>query len=97
MSAGLADPYLKTKRAKEHLDALRHELESFRDSKSHRVSRERDIKNKRYRIRLKIADIPDTLPLIVGDFVCCLRSSLDQLVWALATLTKPYPRGTPQR
>jgi hypothetical protein len=90
----LADPFLKTARAKEHLDSLKAQLVLFRDSKPHRFSTERDIDNQRYHIHLKVADVPDSFPLIVGDFLYCLRSSLDQLVWALAKLTKPYPRGT---
>ena len=44
----LSDPYLKTARAKVHLDELREELEDFSKSKPHRVHRQRDTKNQRY-------------------------------------------------
>jgi hypothetical protein len=94
MSITLADAFLKTTRAKVHLDSLRNEVAIFRDSKPHRVTRERDITNRRFLIHFKIANIPDGLYLIVGDFLYCMRSSLDQLVWSLAKLNKPYPRGT---
>ena len=85
---------MKTDRAREHLDSLKTEIEVFKTSKSHRIARERDVKNQRYILRIRIADVPDRIPLIAGDFINCLRSSLDHLVWSLAKLTKPYPRGT---
>ena len=91
---GLTDPYLKTTRAKKHLDSLREELRIFAESKPHRFSTERDIKNQRYIVRLKLGQPPDSFPLIVGDFLYCLRSSLDQLVWSLAKLKRMYPLHT---
>ena len=47
MSITLADAYLKTARAKKHLDSLREELRIFAESKPHRFSTERDIENQR--------------------------------------------------
>jgi hypothetical protein len=92
----MSDPYLKTARAKVHLDALREELGDFSKSKPHRVHRQRDTKNQRYIIRLEIKPVPEFVPLIVGDFLGCLRASLDHLVWQLAQANKPshYPEGT---
>jgi hypothetical protein len=94
MSITLADSYLKTTWAKKHLDSLGEELRVFAQSKPHHFSIERDIKNQRYRIRFKIGNAPDSFPLIVGDFLYCLRSSLDQLVWSLAKLNRTYPLHT---
>jgi len=94
MSVTLADAFRKTTRAKVHLESLRNEVAIFRDSKPHRVTRERDTTNKQFLVHFKIANIPDGLYLIVGDFLYCMRSSMDQLVWSLAKLNKPYPRGT---
>jgi hypothetical protein len=90
----LADPYLKTTRAKEHLETLRQELKVFSESKPYEFVGEDDVANHRYRISPKIKDTPDKIPLIVGDFFYNLRSSLDQLVWCLAKLTLPYPKNT---
>jgi len=94
MPSSLADSYLKTARAKEHLDDLRDRLRLFREEAPCSFTREDDVKGQVHIIRLKIKDIPDKLPLIVGDFAYCLRSSLDQLVWALAKRVGNYPRGT---
>ncbi|MGO9093914.1 MAG: hypothetical protein ACLQGV_01710 [Bryobacteraceae bacterium] len=90
----VADPHLKTTRAKVHLDALRKELHSFCESKPYSFVREEDIEHGRYRIRVDIGAIPDSIFLIAGDLLYCLRSSLDQLVFALAHLTVPYPEDT---
>jgi hypothetical protein len=94
MSITLADAYLKTARAKKHLDSLGEELRIFAESKPHRFSTERDVENQRYIVRVKIGQPPDSFPLIAGDFFSCLRSSLDHLVWSLAKLRRTYPLHT---
>src|SRR5665213_527035 len=90
----LADPYLKTTRAKVHLDALRGGLRLFSESKSDSFVGEDDLENGMYRLRFRFDDVPDDIWLIAGDLLYCLRASLDQLVWALAKLTTGYPVGT---
>jgi hypothetical protein len=90
----LADAYLKTTRAKLHLEALRSELDAFRNSNPCWVFRNENHKLGRYEIRVKTEDTPDHIPLILGDLLYCLRSSLDQLTWSLARLTTEYPRST---
>jgi hypothetical protein len=90
----LADAYLKTTRAKEHLDSLRAELTAFRNSNPIRVFRNVNRHRGRYELRIKTADTPDHLPLILGDLLYCLRSALDQLTWSLAKLTTAYPQRT---
>lgn len=91
---GLADPYLKTTRAKEHLGNLRDELKVFYESKPYSFTGEDDLEHERYRLHFEIRDAPDKIALIVGDLFYCLRSSLDQLVWILAKLNLPYPEHT---
>ncbi len=90
----LADPYLKTARAKEHLDDLRERLRGFRENEPINLRREDDLENHRYIIRFEVKDIPEKFALIVGDFLYCVRSSLDQLVFALAQTTIEYPKRT---
>jgi hypothetical protein len=90
----LTEPYLKTTRAKEHLEELRKELASFRESGPCRFFFEDDLKRDRYRIKIEITDIPNRVPLIAGDLFYCLRSALDQTVWWLAKLSIQYPEGT---
>jgi hypothetical protein len=80
----LEDPYHKTGRAKVHLDALRQEISAFVESNPIRVFPKDDVKHGRYRIRIKVNEIPPQIPLIAGDCFYCLRSALDQTVWALA-------------
>ena len=91
----LSDPYLKTVRAKEHLDSLRSGLDEYYESKPCKFRGRDDIKNQRYRLRIDIIDPPDRLSLIAGDVFCCLRASLDHLVWALSSLnTNTYAEQT---
>jgi hypothetical protein len=96
MPSGLADPYLKTVRAKEHLDDIRERLRVFRESDPCSFRREDDFENGLHIIRFKFKNVPDKIALVVGDFLYCLRSALDQLVWALALRKQvgTYPRGT---
>ncbi len=92
---GLTDSYLKTTRAKEHLDSLRAEVTAFIESKPYSFRGEDDGKSGLYRLLyVDIRETPDKISLILGDLLYCLRSSLDQLVWALAKLSRPYPQGT---
>lgn len=91
---GLADPYLKTSRAKEHLESLRQELQVFYESKPCRFFREDDFENQRHIVKMKVTNTPDRVSLIAGDFLFNLRASLDQLIWYLAKVTLPYPRDT---
>lgn len=91
----LIDPYLKTSRAKLHLENLRQRVTVFCENPCDFV-REDDVKNELHIIRMKVKDIPDELPLILGDLLYCLRSALDQTVWCLAKInaTPGYPEHT---
>jgi hypothetical protein len=94
LKPSLTEPYLKTTRAKVHLDALRNSLDAFRKSKPITFRRKKNVKASRYEIKLKIQDTPNEVPLILGDLLYCLRSALDQTVWQLAKLSLPYPEKT---
>jgi hypothetical protein len=94
MPSSLTDPYLKTARAREHLEELRERLRLFREDEPISFKREDDLSNQQHIVRIKIKVIPDKITLIAGDFLYCLRSSLDQLVWALAKNVGSYPIGT---
>ena len=90
----LTDPFLKTSRAKEHLESLRKELKIFRESAPCKLIVEDDRKNQRCGVLTDISDTPDRISLIVGDVFYNLRAALDQLVWCLAKLSLPYPKDT---
>ena len=94
MPSSLTDPYLKTARAKEHLDDLRERLRKFREDEPISFKRDDDLVKQKHNIRIKIKSVPDKITLIAGDFLYCLRSSLDQLIWALAKEIGKYPNGT---
>lgn len=92
----LADAYLKTTRAKVHLDSLRDGINAFLESKPITIRREDDVKRQVYRVRIILADPPVEIALIAGDLFYCLRSSLDQAIWALAKIRMGfgYPTHT---
>jgi hypothetical protein len=90
----LADPFLKTSRAKEHLEVLRRELTAFHESKPCQFRSRDDRVRQQCQIVVNIKDTPDRISLIVGDVFYNLRSALDQLVWCLAKLSVSYPKGT---
>ena len=88
----MVNPKLKVRRAKEHLHALREEVSAFEKSEPYRVSAHDDVENGKYVVEIRInQDIPDNIGLLAGDFICCLRASLDYLAWQLALLTTNAP------
>lgn len=91
----LVDPYLKTTRAKVHLENLRERLAVF-GNEACEFLREDDTENGLHIIRMKVKDVPEEIPLVFVDLLYCLRSSLDQLVWCLAKInaTPGYPEHT---
>lgn len=90
--ASLYGPYLKVKRAKEHFDVLKRKVDAFRKSKCYRITREKDRKAGEYRVKLAMLDPPiDPLSLIAGDFIGCLRASLDHLAFRLAIKNNTLP------
>jgi hypothetical protein len=91
----LTDPNLKTARAKEHLDALDREWAEFLKSQPCTFRCKDNVKTGQYQIKIELVDPSAHLSVIAGDIFFCLRSSLDQLIWALAThFTESYAVGT---
>jgi hypothetical protein len=90
----LADPYLKTARAKEHLDALAEGLREYHASNPCKFEGQADTINQLYRMRIVLKDPPEKLSLIAGDVFNCLRAALDHLVWSLASNKLSYPLCT---
>jgi len=77
---------MKTRRAQLHLNVLEREIATWLGLPPYTVTFEDDFDRalQIWRIALQIA--PEAIPMSIGDFVCCLRSALDQLAWGLAHL-----------
>ena len=77
--------HMKSSRAKVHLEALEEEVTAWIERPPYKISEWDDLDRWHY-YAIDIDGIKCEIPLLVGDFVCCLRSALDQLAWALAHL-----------
>jgi hypothetical protein len=77
---------MKVDRAQHHLDALDRELRRFDRKPSYTISRNEDVKNSLYIVRIEGKAAPQIIPMLLGDFICCLRSALDQLAWQLISI-----------
>ena len=86
-------PVMKTERAKIHLDSLNRELDGFL-SKPDAIVRKYYSKESRYICRTEFAGIPRAIGMLLGEFLYCLRSGLDQMAWQLAL---PSARNSPQK
>jgi hypothetical protein len=75
---------LRLARAKVHLDELGKKVRLFIESKPYRITPHDDLEGQHYKIIIKMDDPPLDAALILGDFVNCLRSCLDNLVWQMA-------------
>ncbi|HEY5176934.1 MAG TPA: hypothetical protein VII95_15355 [Terriglobales bacterium] len=84
---------MKTERAKVHLDSLNRELALFAKEPYTVVTRE-DAKNSRYIRRTQLKSINPIMGMLLGEFLYCLRSGLDQLAWnfALPAAQQKYPK-----
>jgi hypothetical protein len=91
----LLDPSAKMDRAKIHLDALDSGVLDWARSETERcrVSANEELERSQYVLNVSIPSGDAQLPLamIAGDFISCLRSTLDHVAWQLATLTTPNP------
>jgi hypothetical protein len=81
----------KVNRAKVHLDALTEAVKTWRESQSKSLSAHDDLERGEYVVELRPPDVDIRTALIAGDFVCCLRSSLDHLAWQLANTGSGNP------
>ena len=83
---------LKLGRAKEHLEALKIELQAYYDSQPCQISKFQRPEVGRRGLRVEIADPTDRVYLLAGDFAHNLRSVLDHVVYALIVdATKKLP------
>lgn len=78
---------MKARRADEHFQALDAELRKWA-AKPYTVTKQLQFKKLLYVIWIDISLTPEIIPMLLGDFVCNLRSSLDQLAWCLAHLDR---------
>jgi hypothetical protein len=80
----------KLERAKEHLERLHGEVDTFLDGKPHSYWAKPDFYAGRYALHVTInQEPPAPLSVTCGDFVHCLRSALDHLICgAVPKITK---------
>jgi hypothetical protein len=88
-------PKEKLYRAREHLRALRHEIDVFLYREPYGAAHEIDPENGDDIWRMEINSPPPMrLGVMVGDVVHNLRSCLDHLAWQLALMCTSSPRKT---
>jgi hypothetical protein len=88
-SFGPAHIEMKIRRAQEHFDALNVELEKWLSNPKHCIIGETTkFEQQKHTFRFELAGMSERIPMYLGDFVCCLRASVDQLAWQLAHLDK---------
>jgi hypothetical protein len=78
--------YRKTRRAKLHLEALEQRVVEFVNARPYTITEHDDPQGQVHAFIIKPIGVPESIPLIAGDFVSCLRSSLDHLAWNLVHL-----------
>ena len=78
---------MKTRRAQQHFDALKSQLDMWmKDPKRYTVTEKTDFDKGTHIVRVEIGHIYEDIPMLLSDFIHCLRSSLDCLAWELAHL-----------
>ena len=78
---------MKARRADEHFQSLDAELRKWA-AKPYTVTKQIKFDKWLYVVWVDISLTPEIVPMLLGDFVCCLRSALDQLAWKLAHLDR---------
>jgi hypothetical protein len=78
---------MKARRADEHFQALDAEIRKWA-AKPYTVTKHLQFEKLLYVVQVDITATPELVAMLLGDFVCCLRSSLDQLAWSLAHLDR---------
>ena len=93
MKPAMDGPRAKVNRAREHLRALRNEIDAFLNADPYTPTRETDPENGDYVWRLQVHRHPPVrLGVLIGDVAHNLRSSLDHLAWQLALVQTRTPR-----
>lgn len=77
---------MKTRRAKEHFDALEIELDKWLNLPPYTITHKTDFDRAEEVWGVWMKPTPEPIPMLLGDFICNLRSALDQLAWGLAHL-----------
>lgn len=81
---GLNDLRLKIERANQHIKDVDVAIREF--GNSHVIVREMEPDGIHEAIKLRIAPIPEMLPVVIGEAIFQLRSTLDILAWHLAKM-----------
>ena len=76
---------MKARRADEHFHFLEREVDGWA-RKPYTIVENTDFEKSLHVFRVEFTPTPEIIPMLFGDFVCCLRSALDQLAWRLAHL-----------
>src|SRR5450432_4105692 len=74
---------MKASRADFHFQALDTELGKWA-AKPYAVTKQLQFEKSLYAIRIDVSLTPEIIPMLLGNFICCLRASLDHLAWRLA-------------
>jgi hypothetical protein len=77
---------MKTRRAQEHFNAFEIEVEKWLNLPPYSVTHKTDFDGAMEIWRVGMKETPEPIPVLLGDFICNLRSALDQLAWGLAHL-----------
>lgn len=81
---------LKTVRAQDHLDTIRLKVEPFAYGDCEvTIEHKRDPDTGLSSLRFTMPQPSADLSVVVGDFLFCLRSALDHIVWALVLANPP--------
>jgi hypothetical protein len=95
MTTRLAGVWLKEARAREHMQVLKTEMETFLDVHPHRRIEQLNPDTGEYVLKLTSEPTPPEWGPIVGDVIHNLRSALDHLVWELAVSNGKVPPPFP--
>jgi hypothetical protein len=91
---GLTSTELKIARAKFHLESLNKAVEHWITKEADQPFFKEDIDANEFVFVIPVATPPGELGLPFGDWVCCLRSALDHLAYALAAIGGKEGRRT---
>lgn len=84
--------YMKARRADVHLQSAEKRLRDWINSNPYSIKEEDNLDLTKHGFTITPHAAPEEIPLTVGDFVNCLRASLDQLAWNLVNL---FPETIP--
>lgn len=89
----LCEPDFKIQWAKKHLDTLKTSIERFNELYPYEIRTEEEPKSGQYIIRIIHPPILEALDAVLafGDFIACLRTSLDYLAWQLVLIANCTP------